>query len=117
MPVPAARAGAPTDDWTANSRSGKPFRSVFCELGTTALLGLALLGCFWLSRRMPLAALLAALFVFLGQEAAAIVLDPGAILLSFVSATGAFKLAFRLVVLFLLLREVLAARKLQTFTG
>ncbi len=75
------------------------------------LIGSALLGCHFAVRRAPVAAFGAALGIWLSLQLLSFALAPSAILLAFLSVLGVALLMARIVVLVLLVRGALAARR------
>lgn len=77
------------------------------------VLGCALLGCYFAARRAPGRAFLVALGLWLANRLLVLAAAPATLFLAFVSAPGVALLMGRIVVLALLVRGLLAARRLN----
>jgi hypothetical protein len=76
------------------------------------VIGGALLGCYLATKRAPRAAFLAALGVWTGARLLAFAMNPAAVLLTFLSASGVMGLLGKIVAFALLIRGVAAAFRL-----
>jgi hypothetical protein len=84
------------------------------ELFASILIGVVLIGCFFWTRRAPVAGIGAALALWLGMQIVLAALSPATLLHAFLSASGVALLLGKLLALLLLVQGLRAALEART---